>query len=462
LDRPSRALLVPANRFEILECQAAIDAVREGARDGDPPRPGGLEVLAQHLLGMACSEPFTADAMYVEVTSAEPYAGLARSDFDDVVRFVEDGGYALGGYEQYRRLIRSDDGHYRIANPRFARLYRMNVGTIVEAVTLKVKLKGGAVLGEVEEYFIQGLQPGDTFVFCGQVLRFEGIRETTAVVTRAAGGEPKVPAYAGGRLPLTTHLADRVRTMLADPERWRDDPSPVGEWLRLQRVRSLLPSADSLLVETFARGSKEFLVAYPFEGRNVHQTLGMLLTRRMERAGLAPLGFVATDYVLAVWSRRAAMDIDGLLHQEMLGDDLEEWMEESALLRRTFRTVATIAGLIQRRHPGHEKTGRQVTFNSDLIYNVLRTYEPRHVLLRATRQDAGRGFVDADRLAEMLARVRGRIVHRRLPRVSPLAVPALLEIGKEPIFGAAIDELLDDAARQLIAEATMVPALEDA
>jgi ATP-dependent Lhr-like helicase len=458
LDCPSRAILVPANRFEVLECRAAVDAALAGELDGDPPAPGGLEVLAQHITATACAQPFDADVLFHEVRRAQPYAGLARADFDDTLRYVENGGYALAAYDRYHRLTRDSDGRYRIASPRLAHLYRMNVGTIVEAVTMKVKIKRGPVVGEVEEYFIQGLEPGDTFVFAGEILRFEAVRETTAIVTRAAGVEPKVPAYAGGRLPLSTFLAGRVRGMLADPATWRDLPAPVAEWLDMQRRRSVLPGADDLLVELFPRGGKHFLVAYCFEGRNVHQTLGMLLSRRMERAGLAPLGFVATDYVLAVWSVHAADDLDALFSEDMLGDDLEEWMAESSVLKRTFRNVAVIAGLIERRHPGQKKTGRQVTVNTDLIYTVLRRHEPRHVLLRATRDDAARGFVELGRLAAMLRRVKGRVVRRVLDRVSPLAVPVLLEIGRETVSGSGIDELLDQAVRALIEEATGGPA----
>ncbi len=454
LDRPSRALLVPANRFEVLECRAAVEGVRAETLDGDPPRPGGLDVLAQHILGTACSGPFDADALYAQVTSAAPYAELPRRDFDDALDFVATGGYALKTYERYRRLKRDADGHYRVAAPRHVQRYRMNVGTIVEAPTLKVRLKNGRVLGEVEEYFVMSLQPGDSFIFAGELLRMEGIRETSLIASRAPGGDPKVPAYVGGRLPLSTHLAERVRAMLETPSRWSELPGAVGEWLRLQRWRSVMPPADGLLVETFPRGGKEFLVAYCFEGRNAHQTLGMLLTRRMERAGLGPLGFVATDYVIAVWSLKPASDLDSLFDEDMLGDDLEAWMAESSMLRRTFRNVAVIAGLIEPRHPGREKTGRQVTFNADLIYDVLRKHEPDHVLLRATRADAAGGLTDIRRLAGMLARVKGKIRHRALDRVSPLAVPILLEIGKEQVYGAALDELLDEGAQTLIAEAT--------
>ncbi|MCP4327109.1 MAG: ligase-associated DNA damage response DEXH box helicase [Alphaproteobacteria bacterium] len=453
LDEPSRAILVPGNRFEVLECQAATAAVANHELDGDPPRPGGLDVLAQHVWGRACAGPFRPDDLYAEIVRASPYASLSRKDFDDVLDFVDHGGYALRTYDRYRRLIRQDDGTYRIAGPAHVRKYRLNVGVIVEAPTLRVKLKRGRVLGQVEEHFIMGLVPGDTFFFSGELLRFEGIRETTAEVTRAAGGEPQIPAYMGGRLPLSTHLADRVRANLHDRRQWRDLPPAVHEWLDLQRLRSELPRPDGLLVETFPRGGKHFLVAYCFEGRNAHQTLGMLLTRRMERSGAGPLGFVASDYAISVWSLRPPGDVAALFDEDMLGDDLEEWMDESTMLKRTFRNCAVIAGLIERRHPNQEMTRRQVTFNADIIYDVLRRHEPDHVLLRATRGDAAGGLTDIARLGQLLARTRGRIRHRELDRVSPLAVPVLLDIGREGVYGSALDDLLDEGARALIEDA---------
>ena len=454
LDKPSRALLVPANRFEVLECHAAVEAIDAAELDGSASRPGALDVLAQHLLGCACHAPFESDALFAEVTRAAPYAELPRKDFDDTLAFVATGGYALASYDRFRRLFRAADGRWHVVGPAAVRQYRFNVGTIVEEPMIRIVLNRRTRLGEVEEYFISLLEPGDNFVFAGRLLRFEGLRETDALVTPGKGAEPLIPAYAGGRLPLTTQLSARVRGILADPQRWGGLPAEVRAWLRLQRRRSVTPRPDGLLVETFPRGGKHFLVAYGFEGRNAHQTLGMLLTRRMERAGLGPLGFVATDYVIAAWSLHEARDVAALFDQDMLGDDLEAWLAESSMLRRTFRNVAVIAGLIERRRPGQERTKRQVTFSSDLIYDVLRRHEPDHVLLRATRADAAAGLTDVQRLGEMLVRVQGKIEHRRLRRVSPLAVPVLLEIGREQVYGTAVDEMLDEAAQALIAEAT--------
>ncbi|WP_210103639.1 ligase-associated DNA damage response DEXH box helicase [Neorhizobium galegae] len=472
MDEPSKAILVPANRFEVMECQAALDANYLGAQDTPPVGEGALDVLAQHVLGMACAEPFDPLELFSEITSASPYADLSWEMFERIVDFVATGGYALRAYERYAKIRKTKEGRFRVSNPQVAQQYRMNLGTIVEAAELNVRLvkhnakggsvgRGGMVLGKVEEYFLEQLVQGDTFLFSGKVLRFEGIRENECLVSNAFSLDPKIPAYAGGRFPLSTYLADQVRAMLADPARWPVLPEQVRDWLALQREKSMLPARDELLVETFPRGQRFFFIAYCFEGRLAHQTLGMLLTRRLERAGARPLGFVATDYSLAIWGlndigemiARGALSLADLFDEDMLGDDLEAWLDESFMLKRTFRNCAVISGLIERRHPGKEKTGRQVTVSTDLIYDVLRSHEPDHVLLEATRRDAASGLLDIGRLGAMLSRIKGHVVHRPLDRVSPLAVPVMLEIGREPVAGEAQDAVLAEAAEDLIAEA---------
>ncbi|MCF2525145.1 ligase-associated DNA damage response DEXH box helicase [Bradyrhizobium sp. G127] len=476
LDEPSRAVLVPANRFEVLECRAAIDAVAENAQDTPPQRTGSLDVLAQHVLGCACGAPFLADALYAEVRSAASYADLPRTDFDDVIDFVATGGYALKSYERFARIKQDKDGRWRVTNPKVRQSYRLNVGTIVEEPMLKVKLvrgrskgsgstgaiaRGGRMLGQIEEYFIEGLVTGDTFVFGGEVVRYEALMEDEVYVSRSNDANAKVPSYMGGKFPLSTYLAERVRLLLADQRAWKGLPDQVREWLSLQAAFSRVPGPRELVVETFPRADKHYLVCYPFEGRLAHQTLGMLLTRRLERARAKPLGFVANEYALAVWSlgdmssmiRNGRLDLNALLDADMLGDDLEAWLAESALMKRTFRTCAVISGLIPRRFTGEEKSRRQVLFSTDLVYDVLRKHQPDHVLLRAARADAATGLLDIRRLSDMLTRIKGRITHKELERVSPLAVPVMLEIGREAVYGEGSDELLAEAAEELVKEA---------
>ncbi|BAU92086.1 ATP-dependent DNA helicase [Methylorubrum populi] len=475
MDEPSKAYLVPGNRFEMLECRAALDAVEEAAQDTPDARLGAPDVLAQHVLGMACADAFDPLGLYEEIISAAPYASLSWEDFEAVVDYVATGGYALRAYERFAKILRGADGRWRVRDARVAQQYRMNIGTIIEATHIKVRLtrmlrskpgtaipRGGRVLGEIEEDFAETLTVGDTFLFAGEVLRFEGLSEDECLVTRAGPGtDPAIPSYAGAKFPLSTFLAARVRAIIADPFEWDRLPRQLSDYLAQQRRHSALPGERDLLVETFARAGRHYLTAFPFEGRLAHQTLGMLLTRRLERARLRPLGFAANDYGIAIWctkdvSERAALSpgfMEALFDEDMLGDDLEAWLDESAMMKRTFRQCAVIAGLIERRFPGQKKTGRQVTISTDLIYDVLRRHQPDHLLLRAARQDAATGLLDVTRLGMMLRRIRGRITHRALDRVSPLSVSVMLEIGRERVYGEGADEILAEAEAELLQEA---------
>ena len=460
MDEPSKGVLVPANRFEVLECRAALDAVAANAQDTPAARIGALDVLAQHVLGCACGEPFLADALFAEVRSAAPYAALPRADFEAVVDFVATGGYALKAYERFAKIRQDKDGRWRVSHPMIAQRYRMNVGTIVEADMLKVRLvrsraskmipRGGRLLGEVEEYFIEMLTPGDTFVFAGEILKYEALVEDEVYVSRAASGRPQ-GAVLRGRQVSALDLSRRPRAAASLPTTTSGARCPIrcaSGWRSRNGARCCRAARD-LLVETFPRADKHYLVCYPFEGRLAHQTLGMLLTRRLERARLRPLGFVANEYALAVWGlgdvalriERGELSLAELFDEDMLGDDLEAWLAESALMKRTFRTCAIIAGLIERRFPGKEKSRREVTISTDLVYDVLRQHQPDHILLRAARADAATGLLDIRRLGDMLSRIKGRIIHKALDHVSPLAVPVMLEIGREMVYGEASGRL---------------------
>jgi len=473
MDEASRAVLVPTNRFEVLECRAAEAAVEAGEIDGEGLRQGSLDVLAQHVMGRACGDGFDLAPLYEEIVRAAPYADLDWETFERIVDFVASGGYALKTYDRFHRIVRRPDGRWVARTAQDAQQHRMNVGAIVEAVQLSVRLasfvgkgagtpgekrtvRAGRKLGEIEEYFISTLVPGDTFLFGGEVLRLIGVEGLDVLTVRAVGEKPAIPSYNGGKFPLTTFLAERVRQMIHDPAQWGALPGPVREWFAVQARRSSIPPPDHLLVETFPRGERHYMVCYPFEGRLAHQTLGMLLTRRLERMGAKPLGFVASEYAMAVWAMEdmAGIDMSDLFHPDMMGDDLEAWLDESALMKRTFAHCAQVSGLIARNLPGKEKNSRQVSFSSDLIYDVLRSHEPDHILLQAARQDAATGLLDVRRLSDMLVRIRGKIDHNVLDRISPFAVPVMLEMGREPVFGASVqDAVLGEAEDVLVRDA---------
>jgi ATP-dependent helicase Lhr and Lhr-like helicase len=456
---PSKARLVPANRFEVVECVAALAAARARDLDGEARGAGPLDVLCQHVLIRAAAGPFAADALYAEVTGAGPYAGLARADFDACLDFAATGGYALRAYDRWQRLKQIEPGLWALRDPRAARAIRMNLGTIVDTEKVKVRMKGrgGAPLGEVEETFAASLTPGDSFLIGGQVVRHEGLREMTVEVSRAPGREPKVPVFMGTKLATSTLLSDRVQAILADPGA-HPLPRHIAGWLATQRALSKLPEPGRLLIESFAREGRAHTCVHGFAGRNAQQTLGLLLTHRMEAEGLGPLGFVATDYATLIWGLRPVPDAAALVSAEGLRAALDTWLAGNAVMKRTFRSVAIVAGLIGRNQPGRRSSARQATFSSDILYDTLRTYDPGHLLLRITRDEAMRGLVDFGRIEAMLARTAGRIDHVRAGHVTPLAAPLLLEAGRVPITASGAAELATAEAARLMAEAGLDPA----
>jgi ATP-dependent Lhr-like helicase len=452
LDEPSEAVLVPGNRFEYLEARAALDAVDEGELDPEIFRAGALDVLAQHIMAAACAAPFREEEMLDEVRSAAPYAALSEELFREVLGYIESGGYSLKAYDRFKRLTRDADGTWRVSHPRFIQQHRMNAGIIVDAPLLDVRFKNGRKLGTVEEYFASTLSPGDTFFFAGLVLEVERI-DGIDLYVKATSKSARIPTYVGARMAMTTNLADRVKQFLHDREQWPRFPDDVRDWLQVQDQRSILPRPDQILVETFPHEHRHYMVAYSFEGWNAHQSLGMLITRRMESAGLKPLGFVSNDYALACYGLERVEDPASLFSADILENEFVEWVQGSNLLKRAFREVAVIGGLVERHHPGKRKSGKQVTFSTDLIYDVLRRYEPEHLLLKAAWEDAKQRMTDVGRLARLLDRAAGTMLHVQLDRVSPMAVPVLVIVGRERTATGTVDDQLLIEAESLAAEA---------
>ncbi|MEM9342118.1 MAG: ligase-associated DNA damage response DEXH box helicase [Pseudomonadota bacterium] len=448
---PSKALLVPANRFEIVECVAALEAVKARDLDGDPKGPGPRDVLCQHIMIAACAGPFDADDLFEEFQTVGGFADLTREAFDSCLDFVATGGYALRAYDRWKRLKQRDDGLWELRDPRAAARIRMNLGTIQDTDTLKVRLRNRrSPLGEIEEGFAATLTPGDTFLIGGQIVRYEGLREMTVEVTRRADRPPKIATFMGTKFATSTQLQARILRMFRQ-EAWPELPRHTAEWLALQRERSKLPEADRILVETFPHDGRQQMVVYGFAGRNAMQTLGLMLTSRMEEEGLAPMGFVSTDYAVLIWGLDRVTDPAPLFEPEALRSGFERWLTGNAVMKKTFRASATIAGLIERNtNTAQRKSGRQATFSSDILYDTLVKYDPDHLMLQITREEALKGLVDFGRIEEMLARTAGRIDLVELDRVTPLAAPLFLEPGRIPVHGLATERLLEEEVTRLM------------
>ncbi|NVJ59093.1 MAG: ligase-associated DNA damage response DEXH box helicase [Gammaproteobacteria bacterium] len=467
MDEPSKAFLVPANKFEVLECMCAKRSISARQLDGEELLPGSPDIIPQFIVNLACQSSIDPDEVFALVKSATPYRELTKAMFNDLFQFTLNGGYALQSYERYQRLKKMPDGRFRPSDQRTMRRHRQNIGTIVEAGRLKVKRlrrsHQGKIIGEVEEYFAQQLVPGDTFLFAGEVLEFVGIQDMILEAKPNNKGEPKVPSYVGGQMPLSTHLSEMVRALINDQTKWRGLPKEIKQWLLNQKAFSQLPTAGRLLVEKFPFRCHFASMFYTFEGRKANQTLGMLLTKRMERMKLKPLSFSITDYGLSILSICALEEhhFSSLFSPDILGDDLEDWMMESPMLKRSFRRVAMVSGLTEQNYASTRKNLRQVTFSTDLIFDVLRKYDPDHVLLKVARQDAERELLDLSRLSHLLIRFHDNVDFHLLTKPSPLSIPIILDVRSEQVKGTGIAALIGQLNLQQEAEQLMEDVLND-
>ncbi len=447
---PSKALIVPANRFEVVECVAALAAVRARELDGEPRGEGPRDVLCQHILIRACRGDFDATELYDALRTAGAYAELTRAAFDECLDLVATGGYALRAYDRWQRLKQRPNGDWGLRDPRSAALIRRNLGTIQDTETLKVRMRGrGKPLGEVEEGFAASLTQGDTFLIGGKIVRYEGLREMTVEVSRRADKAPKIAVFAGTKFATSTQLTHRILGMFRNQD-WTGLPTHTADWLDLQIARSQLPKADRILVESFPHDGRHNTCIYGFAGRNAMQTLGMLVTRQMEDQGLGPLGFVSTDYAVLIWGLDGIPEPSKMFDANALRRAFETWMSGNAVMKRTFRGTATISMMLERNHGAQRRSGRQATFSSDILYDTLVKYDPDHLLLQITREEAMRGLVDFGRIEEMLDRTKGRVEHVILDRVTPLAAPIFLEPGRIPISGEGRERLMAIEAERLM------------
>ena len=441
-NQPSKAFLVPTNRFEYLECFAAINAIKKNFLDDIPVKKGALDVLAQYIYGTACSESFDPKKLYNIVLSTATYKHLSFENFLRVVNFVKDGGYALKNYEKYKRLKILENGQITVNSKADIRRYKMNIGTIIEAPMLNIKLKN-RTLGKIEENFIINLSIGDTFIFGGEVLEFQKIEGLNVFVKKSKNKESKITVYAGGRLPLSNELSKSVRELIGNKNYWKKLPKQIQDWLLYQERQSILPNSNNMVVEIFPYKKRFYTVIHSFLGWNANQTLGFLLLRRMKRAGFRPMGFSMNDYGLAVWSFKKPQNVNALLDNDIVFEEFEEWLQDTPLLKRLFRDIALISGLVEKRIPGSEKTGKQVLFSTDLIYEVLTKYDSKHVLLEAVKEDAMYGFIDGSRLRETLHSMKENIVVKYLDQISPLSLPIILDVTKENIgYSIGKDDIL--------------------
>jgi ATP-dependent Lhr-like helicase len=456
----SQVLFMPTHALELLELSALRRGLSEGLVEARRPPAAPIDVLLQHLTSLACGPGFEPDQALAAVRTAWSYRQLSGSDWQWCLRFLEHGGDCLGAYPRYRKLER-EGNHYVVVDKTIARLHRFNIGTITSNCSVTVRFVRGAVIGHVEETFISRLKPGDVFFFAGRQLEFVRLREMTALVKATSKKSSAVPAWAGGQMALSDLLSKHLRLELDRCARGElDSPElqALEPLLRRQADLSRLPKQHEFLVELCRSREGSHLFAFPFEGRFVHEGLGLLWAWRLSRHRPSTITVSVNDYGFELLAPRGypfeellELHSDDLLDSEHLAADLEQAVNLSELCRRRFRAIAQVSGLITQAMPGQAKTGRQLQISAALLFDVFYKHEPGHLLLEQARREVIEEQLELPRLQGAIERLASSTWQLQgTPRPGPLAFPLLVE----RLNNRMSNESVLDRVQRLMAEAS--------
>ncbi len=460
----SRIVCVPTLALELAEFAAARSAAEQGLIESRQPLRNSLDVLAQHIVSLALTGQMSAAQVRAEISATHAYADLSDAQWNWVLDFVTRGGAALAAYPQYRKVVERM-GLLHVDDATLARRHRMAVGTIVSDQMMRVAYRRGGSLGQVEESFIARLKPGDGFIFAGRRVTLVRVRDMTATVQPATSGSI-VPRWMGGRIPLSSELAQHLTALLALPAVTRDkipELRALAPLLELQARWSQLPAPGVLLIERARSREGQHWFVYPMAGRQVHEGLSALMAWRL--AQIAPLtcSFSVNDYGFEILARQLpALDAQGLrvlLSVDALERDLLAGLNASEMARRRFREIARIAGLVFEGYPGAGKTARQVQASSGLIYDVLVRYDAGNLLVDQALREALEQQLDYRRLRDTLTQVgAARIEIVDVERFTPLAFPLWADrMNRNRVSTEAMHERIQRMLLELEAAASEPP-----
>lgn len=435
----SRVLCVPTHAMELVEFAAAREAIGAGEIERRDPPLLALDVLAQHTVTIAVGGGFDERELYEEVRRTHAFADLDRDSWRWVLDFVTHGGETLRSYAKYRRVVVDEEGLHRIADAAAARRHRMSIGTIAAGPALEVRLGNARRLGTIEDSFLARLKPGGAFVYAGQLLELVAIRGNVARVRRARKPRGAIPAWHGGRSPLSSRLADAVLAQLgaaADGRYESHELEAVRPLLELQRESSALPGPERLVIESIATDDGYSTFIYPFAGRLVHEGIAALVAHRLTSSASRTITATVNDYGIE-WAGAELLDYEAdewmeLLSPERLVDDLLGCLNGGVLARRQFRTIARVAGLVDAGFPGDARRARQQQASSELLFEMLERYDPQNLLLEQARREVLDRQLEVRRLRRALTRMqRQQVVHTRPARLTPFSFPLWVESIRE-------------------------------
>jgi ATP-dependent helicase Lhr and Lhr-like helicase len=455
--RASRVTLVPTNTMEIIEAAAARRAALAGRVEKRTPPAKPFDVLVQHIVTVALGGGFTPDALFAEVTTAWSYRALTRAEFDWTVAFCERGGDSLGAYPEYHRIVRDEEGVFRVKDGSVAKRHRLGVGTIVSDAAIQVKYLTGATIGTMEEGFIARLKPGDHFFFAGKLLEFVRVRDMAAYVRRATKTKGTVPTWQGSKMALSTELSDAVLEMMqgaAQGDFLEPELEAARPMLLTQQRLSRIPTPDTLLVEAYQSREGQHLYIHPFAGRNVHLGLASLIAWRLAREHPNTFSISINDYGFELVSAEP-FDVEPVTSQRVFSGtdllhDVLASLNSSELAQRRFREIARVAGLISTGYPGQKKSTRQLQASSALFYEVFRKYDAGNLLLNQAENEVLSQELELSRLAGTLERMRARrLVFAPLRHPSPMSLPLMVERFREKLSTEQLSQRLDRILRDM-------------
>jgi ATP-dependent helicase Lhr and Lhr-like helicase len=455
--RPSRVTLVPTNTMEIIEAAAARRAAQAGRVEKRTPPSKPFDVLVQHIVTVALGGGFTPDALFAEVTTAWSYRALTRTEFDWTVAFCERGGDSLGAYPEYHRIVRDEEGVFRVKDGGIAKRHRLGVGTIVSDAAIQVKYLTGATIGTMEEGFIARLKPGDHFFFAGKLLEFVRVRDMAAYVRRATKNKGTVPTWQGSKMALSTELSDAVLEMMqgaAQGDFLEPELEAARPMLLTQQRLSRIPTPDTLLVEAYQSREGQHLYIHPFAGRNVHLGLASLIAWRLAREHPNTFSISINDYGFELVSAEP-FDVEPVTSQRLFSGadllhDVLASLNSGELAQRRFREIARVAGLISTGYPGQKKSTRQLQASSALFYEVFRKYDAGNLLLNQAESEVLSQELELSRLGGTLERMRARrLVFAPLRHPSPMSLPLMVERFREKLSTEQLSQRLDRILRDM-------------
>jgi len=454
----SHIWFVPTHALELAEAAGLRLAIQNKALEARIPYVRSFDVLIQYLMTLAVSDGFKPEVIFSEITATHCYAHISNDEWQRILNFLLYGSESLQAYDEYKKVEKDETGYYHVPDKRIALRHKLSIGTIVSDAMISIKLLKGSRLGSIEEWFVSQLNPGDTFWFAGRALELLRIKDMTAIVRLSSAKNGKIPAYMGGRMPLSSELSTVLQQKLTDyREGIIQDPEimalvPIFE---MQKARSVLPSKNEFLVEYFTSKEGYHLLMYPFEGRNVHEGMAALMARRLSYTTPISFSIAMNDLGFELLSDQP-LNIDELINPELfstkdLALDIQSSINSVEMARRKFRDIARISGLIFQGFPGRQKKERHIQASSQLMFEVFREYEPEHLLFMQTYDEVMTFQLEESRMRNTLKKIaESRIILSKPKKATPFSFPIIVDRLREKMSS----EKLEDRIKRMTIELT--------